>query len=50
MFNYMLQKVCSTLKKSEMKTPLKTLAKENIYKLFFFDIGLLHLILDSNYQ
>ena len=35
---------------SEPKTPLRVLCKENIFKLFFFDIGLLHHILDINYQ
>ncbi|MEA1912155.1 MAG: AAA family ATPase [Spirochaetota bacterium] len=35
---------------SEPKAPLKSLIKENIFKLFFFDIGLLHHVLEMSYQ
>lgn len=35
---------------SKPEAPLRVLTKENIFKLFFFDIGLLHHILDMTYQ
>ncbi len=35
---------------SQPRTPLRTLTRENIFKLYFFDIGLLHHILEMSYQ
>ena len=35
---------------SEPKAPLRAITRENIFKVFFFDIGLLHHILGMSYQ